>query len=88
VRGLVAATRGQPEAGLVDLYRAHALHAGDANVLVEFCRYSLAAGLDARRFIDRLAAIDPLSPQSHLLQAMYYASRARCEATSRVRERS
>jgi eukaryotic-like serine/threonine-protein kinase len=72
VRGLVAATRGQPETGLVDLYRVHTLHAGDANVLVEFCRYSLAAGLDTRKYIDRLAAIDPLSAQSHLILAMYY----------------
>jgi Tfp pilus assembly protein PilF len=72
VRGLVAGARGQPEAGLVDLYRAHALRPGDTNVLLELCRYSLAAGLDAKWHIDRLLAIDPLSPQSHLMVAMYY----------------
>jgi serine/threonine protein kinase/tetratricopeptide (TPR) repeat protein len=72
VRGLVAGARGQPEAGLVDLYRAHTLHPGDANVLVELGRYSMSVGLDCRKHVDRLVALDPLSPQTHLLVAMYY----------------
>ena len=72
VRGLVAGTRGRPEAGLVDLHRAHALRPSDANVLLELNRYSLAAGLDCRRTVDRLVAIDPLIPQSHLMVAMYH----------------
>jgi hypothetical protein len=71
VRGLVACTRGRPEAGLVDLHRAHALRPSDANVLLELNRYSLAAGLDCRSTVDRLLAIDPLIPQSHLMVAMY-----------------
>ncbi|MGQ0733322.1 MAG: protein kinase domain-containing protein, partial [Acidobacteriota bacterium] len=72
VRGLVACTRGQPEVGLVDLYQAHASNPGDANVLVEVCRFSLAAGLDCKKHLDRLVEIDPLGPQAHLLVAMYY----------------
>jgi tetratricopeptide (TPR) repeat protein len=73
VRGLVAGTRGQPEIGLVDLYRAHHLRPGDGNVLVEVGRFSLAAGL--RRWQatgDQLVAIEPLSPQCHLLVGLYH----------------
>ena len=71
VRGLVAGTRGQPETGLVDLFRAHHLRPGDGNVLVEVGRFSLAAGLRRWQTIeDRLVAIEPLSPQTHLLVAL------------------
>jgi TolB-like protein/tetratricopeptide (TPR) repeat protein len=72
VRGLVAGTRGQPEAGLVDLHRAHSLRPGDANVLLELGRYSFAAGIDCKETADEMVAIDPLIPQSHLLVAMYH----------------
>jgi serine/threonine protein kinase/tetratricopeptide (TPR) repeat protein len=72
VRGLVAGSRGRPEVGLVDLHRAHQLRPVDANVLLELDRYSLAAGLDCKDSVDRLLAIDPLTPQSHLMTAMYY----------------
>ncbi|MGQ0734820.1 MAG: protein kinase domain-containing protein [Acidobacteriota bacterium] len=71
VRGLVAATRGRPEEGLVDLYRAHDQRPGDSNVLVELVRFSEAAGLDCRRHLDRAIEIDPLSPQANLLVALY-----------------
>jgi hypothetical protein len=72
VRGLVAGTRGRPEAGLIDLRRAHELRPGDVNVLLELCRWSLAAGLDCKAVVDRLVALDPLTAQSHLIEAMYY----------------
>ncbi len=72
VRGLVAGSRGRPEAGLIDLHRAQTLRPGDANVALELGRYSLAAGIDCKQHVDRLLAIDPLTPQSHLLEAIYY----------------
>ncbi len=73
VRGLVAATRGRPEEGLVDLYRAHELQPGDPNVRVELNRFSQAAGLRrCEQHVNRLVEVDPLSPQAHLLMAMYY----------------
>ena len=72
VRGLIAGTRGLPEAGLVDLHRASVLRPGDVNVRLELCRYSLAAGLDCKKHIDQMIAIDPLTPQSHLISAIYY----------------
>ncbi|WP_411278678.1 protein kinase domain-containing protein [Gemmatimonas sp.] len=72
VRGLVAGTRGQPELGLVDLRRACELQPGDANMLVETARYSLATGAaGAKQVVDRLVSIDPLTPQTHLILAMY-----------------
>jgi TolB-like protein len=72
VRGLVAGTRGHPEEGLVDLYRAHELRPGDENVLLELCRFSLAAGLQrGERDVTRLVEIDPLSSQSHPMMAMH-----------------
>jgi serine/threonine-protein kinase len=74
VRGLVAATRGKTEIGIQDLVRAHQLRPADANVALEMNRYSLAAGLDRRDRVELLLAIDPLTPQSHLMQAMYFGS--------------
>ena len=72
MRGLVAGNRGRPEEGLVDLYRAHELRPGDANVLVEMNRFSQAAGLQHyERHLNRLIEVDPLSPQAHLLMAMH-----------------
>jgi serine/threonine protein kinase len=63
VRGLVAGTWGQPEQALPDLYRAHALWPGDANVLVELCRFSSTAGLrNHGSFVERIVRIDPLTP--------------------------
>jgi serine/threonine-protein kinase len=73
VRGLVASTRGLQEVGLVDLYRASALQPGDANVAVELNRFSLGAGLrGCKGRLDRALELDPLSPQAHLLMAMYH----------------
>ena len=63
VRGLVAGSRGQPERGLPDLYRAHTLWPGDANVLAELCRFSSTAGLrNHGSFVERIVRIDPLTP--------------------------
>jgi serine/threonine protein kinase len=79
VRGLVACTRGRPEEGLVDLYRAHELRPGDVNVRLEMNRFSVAAGLQhSERHVKRLVELDPLSPQAHLMVAMhaYYAMHA------------
>jgi TolB-like protein len=73
VRGLVAGMRGQPEAALVDLYRAHGLRPGDANVLGELGRYSHSSGLRrVRKYVDQLLRIDPLTPITHLNTAVHY----------------
>ncbi|MDX1450321.1 MAG: hypothetical protein R3246_14825, partial [Acidimicrobiia bacterium] len=73
VRGLVAGSRGQPEIGLVDLRRAGELRPGDGNVLLEIGRYSLSVGApDSKEVVDRLVNVDPLTPQTHLMEAMYY----------------
>jgi serine/threonine protein kinase len=89
VRGLVHATRGRPEVGLIDLYRAHHLNPADANVLLEVCRYSLAAGLrNPKQFVDRLVAIDPLRPQSPLCLAMYYGLHGPAELAAQPARRS
>jgi len=73
VRGLVAGSRGQAERALPDLYRAHELWPGDANVLTELCRFSNTAGL--RRFgplVDRCVEIDPLTPVTWLVVSTYH----------------
>ena len=88
MRGLVAGSRGRPEIGLVDLHRAHQLRPVDANVLLELDRYSLAAGLDCREWVDRLLTIDPLTPQSHLMTAMYYGLYGPFEAAAAPARRS
>ena len=75
VRGLISATRGRTLEGLTDLRAALDLRPGDGNVVLEFCRYSLSAGLDGRRdHVAHLLHTDPLTPQTHLLRAMmaYY----------------
>ena len=63
VRGLVAGGRGQSVAALTDLYDAHARRPGDANVLVEMCRYSNSSGLRNHwAYIEEGVQLDPLSP--------------------------
>jgi tetratricopeptide (TPR) repeat protein len=67
VRGLVAGARGQPERALPDLYRAHLLWPGDANIIAELCRYSNTSGTPHADLIERLLKIDPLMPVTHLV---------------------
>jgi len=70
VRGLIAGSRGRQEEALPDLYRAHDLWPGDANILLETCRFSNTAGL--RHFdalVERLQLIDPLSALTPMLRA-------------------
>ena len=58
VRGLVAGSRGRPEAGLVDLHRAQTLHPGDANVALELAGTRSRPGSTARsRSIDSWPSI-------------------------------
>jgi serine/threonine protein kinase/tetratricopeptide (TPR) repeat protein len=67
VRGLVAATRGQIEPAIRDLYRAHRMRPGDWNVLIEWVRWSMSAGLEnVGRYAEQVVRIDPLTPFSHL----------------------
>jgi serine/threonine-protein kinase len=66
VRGLVAGARGQPERALPDLYRAHLLWPGDANILAELCRYSITSGAPRGDLLERLAKVDPLMGVTHL----------------------
>jgi serine/threonine protein kinase/tetratricopeptide (TPR) repeat protein len=74
VRGLVAGNRGQVERALADLYRAHELWPGDANILVELCRFSNTAGLRGyRAMVDAAVQIDPLTPVSWLVVSTYSA---------------
>ena len=78
VRGLVAATRGQSDAALRDLYRAHSLSPGDANVLCEWCRWSVSSGLqNTGRYLEQLVRIDPLTAQVHLCVGTDLAMRGR-----------
>ena len=73
VRGLIAGMRGESEAALVDLYRAHALRPGDTNVLVELVRFSEAAGLrHSLKYVELLVQTDPLSPPTPLLAAIHH----------------
>jgi eukaryotic-like serine/threonine-protein kinase len=72
VRGLVAGSRGRPEQALPDLYRAHELWPGDANVLTELCRFSNAAGLRNHGvLVDQCMEIDPLTPVTPLVVSTY-----------------
>jgi serine/threonine-protein kinase len=78
VRGLVSGSRGETLSALADLRRALDLRPSDGNVVLEFCRYSLSAGLDGRGdHVSHLLRTDPLTPQTHLLDAMmaYYDGR-------------
>jgi non-specific serine/threonine protein kinase len=72
VRGLVAGMRGQSEAALKDLYRAHQLRPGDANIMVELIRYSNVSGLRNHwKFVEEVIRIDPLTPIAHLCLSSY-----------------
>ena len=94
VRGLVAGSSGKPEEALPDLYRAHELWPGDANILAELCRFANTAGLNHGVLVERLAQIDPLTPitalvaSSHLAvsgrysEAVPHARRAIAQATT------
>jgi TolB-like protein len=76
VRGLVAGSRGQPERALPDLYRAHELWPGDANIVAEFCRFSNSAGLRNKgEFVDRLVQVDPLTPVTPLVVCAHHILR-------------
>jgi tetratricopeptide (TPR) repeat protein len=89
VRGLVACTSGRIESGLVDLYRAHDLLPGDANVLVELCRFSLSAGLPgSEQLVEKAVGVDPLSPQARLLAAMQYGTYGPVEKAAAPARRS
>ena len=62
VRGLVAALRGETERALKDLYRAHEIQPGDANVRLELCRFSQSAGLrNYERHVNEQVRLDPLT---------------------------
>jgi tetratricopeptide (TPR) repeat protein len=80
VRGLVAGSRGRQEEALPDLYLAHELWPGDANILVELCRFSNTAGLRHHgAFVDRIALIDPLTALSALVTSSYHWTAGRFE---------
>jgi len=65
VRGLVAAFRGDTARALEYVYRANELQPGDANVRLELCRFSQAAGLRSyQRYVDEQIRLDPLMPVS------------------------
>ncbi len=87
VQGLVAALRGQPERALPNLVRAHELWPGDANVVAELCRFSSTAGLKRGGvFVDRLVAIDPLTPVTWLTVCTYHVFNGRYpDATAAAR---
>lgn len=80
VRGLVAGSRGKQEDALPDLYRAHELWPGDANILAELCRFSNTAGLQRHGpFVERIALIDPLTAISALVTSSYHWTGGRFE---------
>lgn len=80
VRGLVAGSLGKQEAALPDLYRAHELWPGDANILAELCRFSNTAGLRQHGvFVDRIGLIDPLTAISALVTSSYHWTGGRFE---------
>lgn len=80
VRGLVAGSRGKQEEALPDLYRAHDLSPGDANILAELCRFSNTAGLRHHGpFVERIALIDPLTAISALVTSSYHWTGGRFE---------
>lgn len=73
VRGLVAGGQGRPENALPDLYHAHDQWPGDANILVQVCRYSNTAGLRGHGgLVDRLTMLDPLSPVPFVVAGTYH----------------
>lgn len=73
VRGLVAGSRGQLEQALPDLYRAHELSPNDANMMTELIRFSNVAGLRHHgEVVDRVLAIDPLTPITPLCASSYH----------------
>jgi serine/threonine protein kinase/tetratricopeptide (TPR) repeat protein len=81
VRGLVAGSRGRPEEALPDLYLAHELWPGDANILSELCRFSNTAGLRHHgTFVDRLVSVDPLTALTALVVSSYHWTGGRHEA--------
>lgn len=80
VRGLVAGSQGRQEQALPDLYLAHELWPGDANILAELCRFSNTAGLRHHgAFVDRIALIDPLTAISALVASSYHWTGGRFE---------
>jgi tetratricopeptide (TPR) repeat protein len=80
VRGLVAGSRGRQEEALPDLYLAHDLWPGDANILAELCRFSNTAGLRHHGvFVERIALIDPLTAISALVTSSYHWTGGRFE---------
>jgi eukaryotic-like serine/threonine-protein kinase len=87
VRGLIAGSRGRPEQALPDLYRAHELWPGDANVLAELCRFSNSAGLRNHGvLVDRCVQLDPLTPVTPLVVSTYYMMMGRhAEAATAAR---
>ncbi len=83
VRGLVAGMRGQPEAALVDLYRAHSLRPNDLNILSELIRYSNFSGLrNTWKYAEKIAQIDPLTSATQLNKVYLAVIYGPCEAAA------
>ena len=80
VRGLVSGCQGKQEEALPDLYFAHELWPGDANIMAEMCRFSNTAGLRHHgQFVERIALIDPLTAISALVVSSYHWTGGRFE---------
>ena len=80
VRGLVACMQGKPEQALPDIFRAHSLRPSDANMLGELTRYAEFAGLrTVRRYVDKLAQVDPLGVTTLFTQAYVPYINGPCE---------
>jgi len=68
VRSLIAAVRGRIETALPDLHRALHLRPGDANILLEWVRWSMSAGLEnVGTYAERLLRMDPLVALTYLV---------------------
>jgi tetratricopeptide (TPR) repeat protein len=80
VRGLVAATGGRVEAALEDLHKALSLKPGDANMWVEWVRWSLSSGLmGTAQYVKEQRRADPLNPLTYISEAWEAAVRGRYE---------
>ncbi len=91
LRGLVAAKRGDLEAAVRDMRRAHDLKPGDAMVPRELSRHLWSAGQEqtefARVVFHELVRVDPLTPLNWALVAWQHYSAGRSREAERAARR-
>ncbi len=92
LQGLVAAKRGDLEAAVRDIRRAHELKPGDASVLTELARHLFSAGQElsdlGRSVSEEVIRVDPLNPLNWSQRSWVHFGAGRLPEVERAARRS